>query len=861
MLRPSAIARSFALLCPRMGRNAALVEKIIGLVNADGEANLAAVLRALYPDAEREPAQAKLRQLRAEIAKAAAKKPELKFALEGDSKTRSEPEQRTVWFFGEDLASELLHEFNAPNIQQVDPVFIPLEAIKQGPMECLVVYAAADQADAQALIAHLKPHCQKGDIRVWTEAEILPGEDRADQREQAAKRADVALLLISPHFEADTQTRKTVARLVELRKRMVPVQLHETADPHPQGPFRDAKGKTFDASPKKKAFALELFRTMRQRLGKELETCAVEHERDFIEGDAALASFERAAGVMAATENRGSAIGFLREWLMEPGQPSYCALLGELGMGKTTTVKELTRQLGEERAAGAEVPQAIYLDLRFVRDLAVREPDLDAILEQILRLSWKGGGKARVPSVNEIHDAVAAGALIIFDGLDEVLVNLTETQGQMFTRQLYRALPPDSPKGKLLITCRTHYFRDMKHESSHFTTEGRDGVKTDTYRALVLLPFEVEQIQQYLINSLGEADGLRAYEFLQTVHNLPELSQRPYTLSLIRQQFGKLEREKAEGRRVTGLTLYRFFVEEWLLRDSGKHQLIPEHKQRLMENIAADLVRQKQRSWAAGQLEDWLLEFLAQDAKMSRRYFLDTGSSLREREARQVLLMEDLRTATFLVREGDQFRFAHTSLQEYFLACYLRRALVEDAPERWALPRVSRETLDFLGQSLAESEIGPLKRLRDQYVPLASELAFEYFLVASAGGHARVNGAGFQLPGIDLREREIAEVELPGICLTGAKLRKSVWRKCGLRGAKMAGVEALQAEFHACRLDEADFGDANLTAAVFRNCGVRSVNWEAACEYGAHLTGCLPARRGGGASGGGPVEGADGPYR
>ena len=347
------------------------------------------------------------------------------------------------------------------------------------------------------LIAHLKPNCQKGDIRIWTEAEILPGEDRAAQREQAAKRADVALLLISPHFEADHQTTQTVARLEELRKRIVPVQLHETADPHPQRPFRDAKGKTFDASPKKKVFALELFLKMRQRLGQELETSVLEHERDFVEGDAALASFERAAGVIAATENRGSAIGFLREWLMGAAQPPYCALLGELGMGKTTTVKELSRQLGAERAAGAEVPQAIYLDLRFVRDLAVKEPDLDAILEQILRLSWKGGGKARVPSVNEIHDAVAHGALIIFDGLDEVLGNLTETQGQMFTRQLYRALPPDAPKGKLLITCRTHYFRDMKHESAHFTTEGRDHVKTESYRALVLLPFQEQQIQQH----------------------------------------------------------------------------------------------------------------------------------------------------------------------------------------------------------------------------------------------------------------------------------------------------------------------------------------------------------------------------
>jgi hypothetical protein len=77
-------------------------------------------------------------------------------------------------------------------------------------------------------------------------------------------------------------------------------------------------------------------------------------------------------------------------------------------------------------------------------------------------------------------------------------------------------------------------------------------------------------------------------------------------------------------------------------------------------------------------------------------------------------MKEDLRTATFLVREGDdRFRFAHTSLQEYFLAGYLRRALVEENPEAWDLPNVSPETLDFLGQWLEEGrgEEKPLRTL------------------------------------------------------------------------------------------------------------------------------------------------------
>jgi hypothetical protein len=64
------------------------------------------------------------------------------------------------------------------------------------------------------------------------------------------------------------------------------------------------------------------------------------------------------------------------------------------------------------------------------------------------------------------------------------------------------------------------------------------------------------------------------------------------------------------------------------------------------------------------------------------------------------LLKENLHRATFLVRDenGDQFRFARSSLQERFWACYSQRALEESALPNWALRGVSRETLDFLEQ-------------------------------------------------------------------------------------------------------------------------------------------------------------------
>ena len=93
------------------------------------------------------------------------------------------------------------------------------------------------------------------------------------------------------------------------------------------------------------------------------------------------------------------------------------------------------------------MPLAVFLDLRSVGDAAMRDPDLDEIVSRILKRDWKGGPRSRPPQPEEIYKLVEDGALVIFDGLDEVLVHLTPSQGQLFTRQLFRMVPPGAQRG------------------------------------------------------------------------------------------------------------------------------------------------------------------------------------------------------------------------------------------------------------------------------------------------------------------------------------------------------------------------------------------------------------------------------
>jgi WD40 repeat protein len=551
---------------------------------------------------------------------------------------------------------------------------------------------------------------------------------------------------------------------------------------------------------------------------------------------------------------RVDALTFLEDWLGRPESPAFCALLGDYGIGKTTTCKALTLRLLEARAHDPTVPLPIYLDLRHLGEAAARNPTLSEILDTVIRRSWHGGREVTEVTAAEIVRLVQEeSALAIFDGLDEVLVHLTPAAGQLFTRELWRVLPPavfsrrrgtagkgnGARPGRLLISCRTHYFRTLREQATHLTGEDREGISAADYRALLLLPFTEDQIRDYLGRNLPEQDLERLLELIRSVHNLGELAERPYTLSLIARHIPQLERWKMEGRKVTGATLYRHMVQSWLERDMGKHQLTPEHKLRLMEHLAAALRRSGRRAWTVGDLEQWLIDFLEANPRLAAHY----------RGKDRELLKEDLRTATFLVREGEaDFRFAHSSLQEFFLAAWLHRALVEGRPEDWDLAIPSRETLHFLGQLLEEEGgqrgLAGLRALRAAYRPGASELAFAYCLDAARRGLPAPALAGFRLEGADLRRWKIAGDEggpllgLSGAVFRGARLEGARLERVDLSGADLSDAVLDRAELLQGRARRADFRHASLAGTKLRRMDLEGARFDAAVCHRTQLLMC-----------------------
>ncbi|HMW18559.1 MAG TPA: NACHT domain-containing protein, partial [Accumulibacter sp.] len=427
------------------------------------------------------------------------------------------------------------------------------------------------------------------------------------------------------------------------------------------------------------------------------DLCRIPEGRRFADALGAPASLRKEREEELATDSaRGvEVLPYLRAWVEQPDAPPLFALLGEYGMGKTITCQQLVRQLEASRRDDPTRPIPLYFDLRHVTGLDKRVPDLRETLEECMRRGWRDDGGQPDFSLKSLHDWIAHGAVLVIDGLDEVLVKLRAADGQVFTNNLLKLLAdaqarrPGGPPLKLLISCRTQYFRSLREQQNHFTGQERGEYRAERYRALVLLPLTEEQVLRYLASALPEMDLARLLDTVRSVHNLEELTQRPYTLRLVGEFLPDIERERAAGRPVHGVTLYRRLAQRWLERDAGKHHIQPEHKMQLAAHLAAHLWLSGRRTLPASELEDWFHAWLADQPRLRARY----------QHLHREQLEEDLRTATFLARidepAGSGFRFAHSSLQEFFLADRLCAALHGKDPAVWAMPLPSRETLDF----------------------------------------------------------------------------------------------------------------------------------------------------------------------
>ena len=525
------------------------------------------------------------------------------------------------------------------------------------------------------------------------------------------------------------------------------------------------------------------------------------------------------------------------------GHSDLCALLGDLGTGKTTSTILLTRRLLELRRAGEQVPLPIYFDLRDLSPSGLTDFGLRTLLTRLLRVSANS-----MVSADDMLDTIRdEPTLVVFDGLDEVLVHLSPGDGQRLTRSLLEILAlsepgveTEPPRTRLLLSCRTQYFRTVKEEFAFFDGQGRERVRGKDYLVLTLLPFDEDQIREYLRRNVPDSDPDQVLEMIRAVHDLRALASQPVLLDMIRQILPTVEADLEAGRQVRSVDLYERFVDQWLSRDDGKHSLIPEHKIQLMTHLAWQVWRSGARTWSARWMETWMLQFLATHPEMELHYERRMPNQWKQ----------DFRTATFLARRGDDFTFAHSSLLEYFLATRFVDSLISDAEDEaltaWDITQPSNETYTFFAEfidRLPDSDqrqaLVRLEHVGKRGTPEARANTFAYTLQALERDYPHPRPMAINLSGTDLRDWKIGfertHVDLSGVALTGARLDDAHIRHVLLDRADAAGASMQRTLFEHCSVAHTNLTDANLAGTIFRHCNLEGSSLSEARRYRTQL--------------------------
>ncbi|KAG0270470.1 hypothetical protein BGZ95_001683 [Linnemannia exigua] len=334
-------------------------------------------------------------------------------------------------------------------------------------------------------------------------------------------------------------------------------------------------------------------------------------------------------------------------------------LMGASGSGKTTFNLQLEYTLWKNYNKGGPIP--LYINLP-----KIDSPEHDLIGKVLRSCSFTAD------QIQEMRDTREF--ILICDGYDESKLG---TKNLHITNCLNQ---PGQWRAKVVISCRTQYlgvdYRDrfLPYEGDHYTPSA---IAIDLFQEAAIASFSKDQIREYVerhvANEKPEWSTEEFMDKLGKIPNLLDLASNPFLLVLAVETLPDLSvdaHQSLEASAITRAELYDVFVKNWLDRN----------KQRL---VACDMDGDEQT--ARGQLLDVGFEYeginftkgLAaaiykeQDGRPSVKYNLteDGHQSWKTDFFGPDAKTCHLRISIPLCRRGNQFRFLHKSLLEYFYSC------------------------------------------------------------------------------------------------------------------------------------------------------------------------------------------------
>ena len=325
-------------------------------------------------------------------------------------------------------------------------------------------------------------------------------------------------------------------------------------------------------------------------------------------------------------------------------------LLGDSGAGKSTFSRELEHELWQTyKSKNGRIPLHINLP-------SIDKPEHDMIAKQLRKVEFTE------PQIREMKHHRQF--ILICDGYDES----QQTHNLYMSNQLNQSGEWDA---QMVISCRSEYLGSDYRDRFQ---PGDRNKRSDPslFQEAVITPFTLDQVQAYIKQYVSLHQPLwRVSDYedaLDLIPSLRDLVKNPFLMTLSLEVLPRMmdPGQHLSTTRVTRVTLYDHFIEQWLER--GKKRL---RDKDLTPQAKAAFERLSSEGFTRNGIE--YLKRLAvaiykeQDGHPVVEYsqLIDEGSwkeAFFNQDHKQILL-----EASPITRTGNQHRFIHRSLLEYGL--------------------------------------------------------------------------------------------------------------------------------------------------------------------------------------------------
>ncbi|MFO0970705.1 MAG: NACHT domain-containing protein, partial [Gemmataceae bacterium] len=339
---------------------------------------------------------------------------------------------------------------------------------------------------------------------------------------------------------------------------------------------------------------------------------------------------------------------FIDRWLAAENR-NHLSVLGDFGTGKTWFCRRLAYRAAQ---AGGRVPIVVLL-----RDYS-KAYDMEQVLTDALENRYGVNLEAGFKTLEQLN--AEGRLLILFDGFDEMERRVSDYRTAV--DNFWEIAKLVCPKAKIVLTCRTSFFRHRAEEEQILARESAaaaadliDLKDRQEFEVVHLAEFDDAQIQE-AVRRRAPANWQDLFRRVQALPDIEDLSHRPVLLAMITETLPGLS--KAEDLNLA--TLYEKYTSDLLAR-------------RVSESITADDRRYfvEELAWEMQTRQQLTVPFSEFPERVARRFQL--------KNAEEAAFFErDMRTQSYLIRDDTgNYRFAHKSMMEFFVARRLAPLLVK----------------------------------------------------------------------------------------------------------------------------------------------------------------------------------------